>query len=75
MGIDLAKQSFQLHGVNTNGAILLTKKLNRNKLREFIAQLSPCIIGVEACGGSNYWTRVFEYHGHTYRAHDCTTIC
>ena len=67
MGIDLAKQSFQLHGVDTDGTVIFSKKLNRNKLREFIVQLPPCIIGVEACGGANYWTRVFESLGHTVR--------
>ena len=67
LGIDLAKQSFQLHGVDAKGAVVLTKKLTRNKLSQFIARLSPCLIGIEACGGSNYWTRVFEHHGHTVR--------
>jgi len=46
LGIDLAKQSFQLHGVDINGAVVLTKKLNRNKLIQFIAQLPTCIIGI-----------------------------
>ena len=67
LGIDLAKQSFQLHGVGANGNTVLTKKLNRNKLSEFIAQLPPCLIGIEACGGSNYWARVFRRHGHSVR--------
>jgi len=67
LGIDLAKQSFQLHGVDANGNIVLTKKLSRNKLSQFIAQLPPCLIGIESCGGSNFWTRVFERHGHTVR--------
>jgi len=64
LGIDLAKQSFQLHGVDANGETALTKKIKRNKLHEFIAQLPACIIGIEACGGSNYWQRVFERRGH-----------
>ena len=67
LGIDLAKQSFQLHGVDKNSIIVLTKKLTRNKLSQFIAQLSPCLIGIEACSGSNYWVRVFERYGHTVR--------
>lgn len=65
LGIDLAKQSFQLHGVDSNGVTVLKKKLNRNKLRRFIALMPACTIGIEACGGSNYWTRVFESFGHT----------
>jgi len=64
LGIDLAKQSFQLHGVDHSGKTVLKKKLNRKKLSEFIAQLPVCTIGMEACGGSNHWTRVFEGFGH-----------
>ncbi len=67
LGIDLAKQSFQLHGVDKNSIIVLTKKLTRNKLSQFVAQLPPCLIGIEACSGSNYWVRVFERYGHTVR--------
>ncbi len=65
LGIDLAKQSFQLHGVDGNGVTVLKKTLNRKKLCRFIAQLPACIIGIEACGGANHWTRVFERFGHT----------
>jgi len=64
LGIDLAKQSFQLHGVDDKGNTVLKRKLNRNKLSEFIVKLPPCIIGLEACGGAHYWTRVFELFGH-----------
>ena len=67
LGIDLAKQSFQLHGVDANGEIILTRKLSRNKLSGFIAQLPTCLIGIEACSGANYWQRVFERCGHTVR--------
>ncbi len=65
LGIDLAKKSFQLHGVDANGQIVIRKKLSRNKLVRFIAQLPGCVIGIEACGGSNHWSRVFEKLGHT----------
>jgi transposase len=64
LGIDLAKQSFQLHGVDSKGEVTLKKKLNRNKLVSTIAQLPACLIGIEACNGSNYWRRVFERLGH-----------
>ena len=59
LGIDLAKQSFQLHGVDANGKTVLKKKLSRNKLCAFVAQLPACTIGLEACGGANHWVRVF----------------
>jgi transposase len=65
LGIDLAKQSFQLHGVDKNGATVLKKKLARKDLCEFIARLPVCIIGIEACGGANHWVRVFQKFGHT----------
>jgi len=67
LGIDLAKQSFQLHGVDTSGQVVLTKKLRRNQLCSFVAQLPRCLIGIEACSGANYWQRVFEQFGHTVR--------
>lgn len=65
LGIDLAKQSFQLHGVDKNGATVLKKKLARKDLCELIARLPVCIIGIEACGGANHWVRVFQKFGHT----------
>ncbi len=67
LGIDLAKKSFQLHGVDASGQVVLKKKLSRAKLRQFMVQLPRCIIGIEACGGANHWTRVFEKMGHTVR--------
>ncbi|MDQ7072600.1 MAG: IS110 family transposase [Gammaproteobacteria bacterium] len=67
LGIDLAKQSFQLHGVDENDMPVLQKTLSRTKLVDFIANLSPCIIGLEACGGAHHWARVFTQMGHTVR--------
>lgn len=67
LGIDLAKQSFQLHGVNCHGVTVLKKKLARKNLASFIVQLPVCIIGIEACSGANYWVRVLEKLGHTVR--------
>ncbi|MFC1681739.1 IS110 family transposase [Pseudomonadota bacterium] len=65
--IDLAKQSFQLHGVDANGEVVLRKKLSRSKLAAFMAQLPTCLIGMEACGGAHHWSRVFKSYGHTVR--------
>jgi len=67
LGIDLAKSSFQLHGVDAGGGSVIKKTLSRNKLVQFIAQLPPCTIGIEACGGANHWVRVFEQFGHTVK--------
>ena len=67
LGIDLSKMSFQLHGVDSKERAVLKKKLNRNKLLPFIANLPQCVIAIEACGGSHYWCRKFTEMGHTVR--------
>jgi transposase len=67
LGIDLAKNVFQLHGSNAQGKCVLRKRLSRVKLPEFLANLSPCLIGMEACGGAHYWARLFETMGHTVK--------
>ena len=64
LGIDLAKNVFQLHGVDQEGNILVKKKLTRQKLNQYIMQLPPCLIGIEACSASHYWARQFESYGH-----------
>lgn len=67
LGIDLAKQSFHVYGVNAEGHKVVSKKLNRKQLLSFIAQLAPCLIGLEACGGAHHWVRVFSRFGHNVR--------
>lgn len=67
LGIDLAKNVFQLHGTDAKGKRVLTKRLNRSKMIEFVAKLSPCLIGIEACTGAHYWARLFESMGHTVK--------
>ena len=64
VGIDLAKRVFQLHGIDGAGRTVLRKKLTRAKLIAFVAQLEPCLIGMEACGGAHYWAREFRRFGH-----------
>lgn len=67
LGVDLAKNVFQLHGVDSAGKVLLKKKISRSKLVEFIANLPPCLIGIEACCGAHYWARKFQDLGHTVK--------
>lgn len=67
MGIDLAKSVFHAHGIDERGKAIVRKKLRRSELMAFIANLPACLIGVEACGGANYWVRQFERHGHTVK--------
>ena len=64
VGIDLAKNVFQLHGVDIQGQNIVQKKITRSRLPEFIANLPPCLIGLEACGGAHYWARKFSQMGH-----------
>jgi transposase len=64
LGIDLAKDVFQLHGINEHGKKVLGKKISRAALPEFIAKLPPCKIVMEACGSANYWARKFMSFGH-----------
>lgn len=64
LGIDLAKDSFQIHGTDSHGKKVIAKKMNRKKLIEFIANLKPCLIGIEACGGAHYFSRLFKRYHH-----------
>lgn len=64
LGIDLAKNVFQLHGVDAKGKTLIRKKLIRAKLLEFVLHLPPCLIGMEACASAHYWARKFQQAGH-----------
>jgi len=67
LGIDLAKNVFQLHGVDGQGKAVLKKRVERNKLSEFASNLSQCTVVMESCGGSNYWARVFHKSGHNVK--------
>ena len=64
IGIDIAKRIFQLHGVDKNGKIVLKKKLMRDQLLNYMANLPKCLVGIEACGGANYWGREITKLGH-----------
>ena len=68
VGIDLAKNVFAVHGVDDNGKPALVKpKVSREHLLPLIAQLPPCVIGMEACSGAHHWARQFREHGHTVK--------
>ena len=67
LGIDLAKNVFQLHGNDARGKKVLTKRLTREKLIEFLSQMKPCAVGIEACIGAHYWARVFGKMDHTVK--------
>ena len=68
VGIDLAKNVFAVHGVDDNGKPALVKpKVSRADLLPLIANLPPCLIGMEACSGAHHWARQFRQHGHTVK--------
>ena len=67
LGIDLAKNVFQLHGVDARGHAVLSRRVKRSQLVEAVASLPPCVIGMEACGSAHHWGRAFEQLGHTVK--------
>lgn len=67
IGLDLAKNIFQAHGVDERGNAALRKQLRRDQVLPFFARLQPCLIGIEACGGAHYWAGKLIALGHTVR--------
>lgn len=67
VGIDLAKNVFQVHAVDARGKAVLRKQLKRSQLAAFFNQLSPCLVGMEACGGAHFWARKLTAFGHTVK--------
>ena len=67
VGIDLAKNVFQVHGVDHHGKVVLKKQLKRAQMAPFFANLSLCLIGMEACGSAHHWARKLQAMGHTVR--------
>lgn len=67
VGIDLAKNVFQIHGVNQAGKVVERKQLRRDKFLEYFVKLEPCTIGMEACGSAHHWARKLQTLGHTVK--------
>ena len=67
VGIDLAKNTFSIHGVDSVGKEVLRKTVVRARLMSLVAQLPQCLIGLEACSGAHEWARRFQALGHTVR--------
>jgi transposase len=67
IGLDLAKNVFQVHGVNERGKAVLRKQLKRDQVAPFFANLPPCLIGIEACASAHHWARKLQALGHTVR--------
>ncbi|MDF3599726.1 transposase, partial [Burkholderia cenocepacia] len=67
VGIDLAKNVFQIHGVDAHGKAVLKKQIRRDQLMLFFTNLPACLIGMEACASAHYWARRVQECGHTVR--------
>ena len=67
VGIELAKNVFQVHGIDTRGKTVLRNQLRRAQVAIFFGSLPPCLIGMEACASAHYWGRTLQHFGHTVR--------
>ena len=67
IGLDIAKSVFQVHGVDAQGKVMVRRQLKRRYVLAFFQKLPPCLIGIEACASSHYWSRELQALGHTVR--------
>jgi transposase len=67
IGLDLAKNVFQVHGADSSGHAVLRKKLRRDQVLSFFSQVPPCVVAMEACGGAHFWGREIGKLGHDVR--------
>lgn len=67
MGLDLAKQIFQIHGADAEGNVIINRKLRRAEVLRFFEKTPPCLVGIEACGSAHYWAREIAALGHDVR--------
>lgn len=67
VGLDLAKNVFQVHGADERGKPVVRRQLKRAQVLPYFANLEACTVGMEACGGAHYWARELEKLGHTVR--------
>src|ERR1700738_664388 len=66
-GLDIAKNVFQVHGIDAAEKVVVRKQLRRSKVIAFFAALPPCLIGMEACASAHYWARELRKLGHEVR--------
>ena len=67
IGLDIAKSVFQVHGVDARGSTVVRRQLKRRYVLAFFKKLPPCLVGIEACATSHYWSRELQALGHTVR--------
>ena len=56
IGLDIAKSVFQVHGVDTEGNVVIRRQLKRSYVMTFFQKLPPCLVGIEACASSHHWS-------------------
>src|SRR5688572_13607263 len=64
IGLDIAKNIFQVHGVDASGQAVLRRKVSRAKILDLFASLEPCLVGMEACSTAHHWARELGKLGH-----------
>jgi transposase len=67
VGLDLAKNVFQVHAIDASGRVVLRRQLRRGAVAKFFGELPPCIVGIEACGSAHHWGRLIGGYGHEVR--------
>ena len=67
IGLDLAKNVFQVHGIDAAEKVVVRKQLRRRQVLAFFEALAPCLIGMEACATAHYWARELTKLGHQVR--------
>ena len=67
IGLDIAKSVFQVHGVDTEGNVIVRRQLKRRYVLAFFQKLPPCVVGLEACASSHHRGRQLQAFGHTIR--------
>ncbi len=67
IGLDIAKSVFQVHCVDVTGQVVIRRQLKRRYVLAFFEKLPPCLVGIEACASSHYWSRELQALGHTVR--------
>ena len=67
IGLDIAKNVFQVHGIDASEKVFVRKQLRRSQVLAFFKALPPCLVGMEACATAHYWARELTKHGHQVR--------
>ena len=67
IGLDIAKNVFQIHGIDESGVVILRRSLRRGQMPAFFDNLPPCLIGMEACATAHHWARTLMALGHEVR--------